>query len=99
MTRNTYDISAIPVVKKQSHLPVIGDPSHGIGKAEFVPDLALATMAAGAHGMIIEVHPNPAKALSDGPQSLTCEQFGQLMQRLKKLAALLHEFQRSPSPA
>lgn len=99
MTRNTYDISAIPVCKKQSHLPVIGDPSHGIGKAEFVPDLALATVAAGAHGMIIEIHPNPAKALSDGPQSLTFPQFKQLMHQINQLNVLLKEFSKAPQVA
>lgn len=99
MTRNTYDISAIPVMRKQSHLPVIGDPSHGIGKAEFVPDLALATLAAGAHGIMVEIHPDPAKALSDGPQSLTFAQYRVLMQRLKRMATLRMEFSKEPSLA
>ena len=99
MTRNTYDISAIPVLKKQSHLPVIGDPSHGIGKSEFVGDLALATLAAGAHGIIIEIHPNPAKALSDGPQSLTFEQFKVLMEKIRRMMALMDQLNKASAPA
>ncbi len=92
MTRNTYDISAIPVLKKQTHLPIVGDPSHGIGKSEFVPDLALATVAAGAHGMILEIHPNPAKALSDGPQSLDFSQFRALMHKIQRVSQLMQQF-------
>ena len=74
-TRNTLDISAVPVLKKLSHLPVVVDPSHASGKSELVHPLSLAATAAGADGLIIEVHNDPAHALCDGPQSLTCEAF------------------------
>ena len=74
-TRNTLDISAVPILKKLSHLPVVVDPSHASGISWLVPPLALAAVAAGADGLIIEVHNNPAKALSDGAQSLTPDQF------------------------
>ncbi len=86
-TRNTMDISAIPIIKKLSHLPVIGDPSHGTGKWELVTPMAMAAVAAGADGLMIEVHPNPDEALKDGAQSLTFENFEQLMQRLAPVAA------------
>jgi 3-deoxy-7-phosphoheptulonate synthase len=85
-TRNTLDVSAIPVVKKLSHLPVIADPSHGTGKWYLVTPLALASVAAGADGLMIEVHPNPDQALKDGAQSLTFENFQQLMAQLAPLA-------------
>lgn len=81
-TRNTLDLSAIPLVKRLSHLPVIADPSHGTGHRYLVPPMALAAAAAGADGLIIEVHPQPDSALSDGPQSLTLEGFEQLMHTL-----------------
>jgi 3-deoxy-7-phosphoheptulonate synthase len=86
-TRNTLDISAIPIIKKLSHLPVIGDPSHGTGTWYLVTPLALAAVAAGADGLIIEVHPNPDQALKDGAQSLTFENFEQLMQQVAPVAA------------
>jgi 3-deoxy-7-phosphoheptulonate synthase len=86
-TRNTLDISAIPIIKKLSHLPVIGDPSHGTGKWYLVTPLALAAVAAGADGLMIEVHPNPDQALKDGAQSLTFENFEQLMQQVAPVAA------------
>jgi 3-deoxy-7-phosphoheptulonate synthase len=86
-TRNTMDISAIPVVKKLSHLPMIGDPSHGIGRRDFVPALARAAIAAGADGLIMEVHHDPDHALSDGAQSLFPGQFSDLMQQLHLIAA------------
>ena len=86
-TRNTMDISAIPIIEKVSHLPIIADPSHGTGKWYLVPPLALAAIAAGADGLIIEVHPNPDSALKDGPQSLTFNNFDQLMSQLKPVAA------------
>ncbi len=82
-TRNTLDLSAIPVIKRLSHLPVIADPSHGTGHRYLVEPMALAAAAAGADGLIIEVHPEPDTALSDGPQSLTLDGFRHLMQRLK----------------
>ena len=84
-TRNTLDISAIPVLKKLSHLPVIVDPSHAAGVAEFVPPLSMAAVAAGADGLIIEVHNNPPCALCDGTQSLTPEDFAGLMKKLNCL--------------
>jgi 3-deoxy-7-phosphoheptulonate synthase len=85
-TRNTMDISAIPVVKKLSHLPIVGDPSHGTGRRDKVPAMARATVAAGGDGVLMEVHPNPDKALSDGAQSLFPEQFTQLMDSLRTIA-------------
>lgn len=85
-TRFTLDISAIPVLKHLTHLPVIVDPSHATGKWAFVPAVAKAGVAAGADGLIIEVHPRPEEALSDGPQSLKLERFAQLMSELKPLA-------------
>ncbi len=84
--RNTMDINAIPIVEKVSHLPVIADPSHASGKWYLVPPLALAAVAAGADGLIIEVHPNPDLALVDGPQSLTFENFRLLMSQLQPVA-------------
>ncbi|MGJ5676091.1 MAG: hypothetical protein ACR9NN_21195 [Nostochopsis sp.] len=84
-TRNTLDISAIPVLRSLTHLPIMIDPSHGTGKAEYVPTMAMAAVAAGADSLMIEVHPNPAKALSDGPQSLTLEEFEQFMQQMSYL--------------
>jgi 3-deoxy-7-phosphoheptulonate synthase len=87
--RNTLDINAVPVIKYHSHLPIIVDPSHGIGHARYVPALALAATAAGADGLIIEVHPHPDRALSDGAQSLTPEAFSQLMAQISALRAAL----------
>jgi len=85
-TRNTLDISAIPVVEKLSHLPVVADPSHGTGHREQVAPMALAAAAAGADGLIIEVHPDPDRALCDGPQSLLPSQFERLMDQLRIIA-------------
>ena len=90
-TRNTLDISAIPVLKKLSHLPVIVDPSHAVGSAGFVPPLAYAAAAAGADGLIIEVHNNPACAKCDGMQSLTPETFDEVMKKLSRIEAVMHE--------
>jgi 3-deoxy-7-phosphoheptulonate synthase len=86
-TRNTMDISAIPVVKKLSHLPIVGDPSHATGRRDKVPAMARATVAAGGDGLLIEVHPNPDRALSDGAQSLFPEQFVTLMDTLRVIAS------------
>lgn len=86
-TRNTIDISAIPVLKQLTHLPVIVDPSHGTGRRELVEPVSRAAIAAGADGLMIEVHPHPEKALSDGAQSLKPEQFSALMQNLCPIAA------------
>ena len=84
-TRNTLDISAVTVLHELSHLPVIVDPSHATGKANLVPAAALAATAAGADGLMIEVHNDPAKALCDGAQSLTPAQFQQLMGRINRV--------------
>lgn len=81
-TRNTLDLSVVPVLRKLTHLPIMIDPSHGVGWSEFVPAMAMAAIAAGTDALMIEVHPNPAKALSDGPQSLTPDAFDQLMSEL-----------------
>lgn len=80
--RNTLDLSVIPVLRSLTHLPIMIDPSHGTGKAEYVPSMAMAAVAAGTDSLMIEVHPNPAKALSDGPQSLNLQHFDRLMQEL-----------------
>ncbi|MBI3910790.1 MAG: 3-deoxy-7-phosphoheptulonate synthase [Armatimonadetes bacterium] len=85
-TRNTTDINAIPVLKHWSHLPVILDPSHSTGHVRYVSAIACAGVAAGADGLIVEVHPNPAEALSDGVQSLTPERFQQMMQVVKRVS-------------
>jgi 3-deoxy-7-phosphoheptulonate synthase len=84
-TRNTLDISAVPALQELSHLPVIVDPSHAAGQARLVPSLALAATAAGANGVMVEVHNDPACALCDGAQSLTPEQFADLSSRIRKL--------------
>ncbi len=86
-TRNTFDLSAIPVTKELSHLPIIADPSHAAGKQKYVAALARGAVAAGADGLMIEVHNCPEKAMSDGEQSLTPEQFDELMHTLKPIAA------------
>jgi 3-deoxy-7-phosphoheptulonate synthase len=85
-TRNTMDISAIPVVKKLSHLPMMADPSHGVGRRDKVLPMARAAVAAGADGILVEVHPDPDKALSDGAQSLYPKQFAELMEQLRIIA-------------
>jgi 3-deoxy-7-phosphoheptulonate synthase len=86
-TRNTLDISAIPSVKKLSHLPMTADPSHGTGRRDKVAPMARAAVAAGSDALLIEVHPNPDKALSDGAQSLYPDQFRALMEELRMIAA------------
>jgi len=85
-SRNTLDLSVVPPAKALSHLPILVDPSHGTGKRDYVPPMALAALAAGADGLLIEVHPQPDKALSDGAQSLDFAQFDQLLDSLKRLA-------------
>jgi 3-deoxy-7-phosphoheptulonate synthase len=85
-TRNTMDISAIPVVKKLSHLPIVADPSHGTGRRDKVIPMARAAVAAGADGLLVEVHPDPDRALSDGAQSLRPEQFQEMMRQLRLIA-------------
>jgi 3-deoxy-7-phosphoheptulonate synthase len=86
-TRNTMDISAIPVVQKLSHLPIVGDPSHGTGRRDLVPAMARAAVAAGAHGLLMEVHHDPDHALSDGAQSLYPAQYAQLMKQIRAIEA------------
>jgi 3-deoxy-7-phosphoheptulonate synthase len=94
-TRNTLDLAAVPVLRRLTHLPIMIDPSHGTGWAEYVPAMAMAAIAAGADSLMIEVHPNPSKALSDGPQSLKPDQFDRLMQ---ELAAIGKAVGRWPQP-
>lgn len=88
-TRNTLDISAIPVLKRLTHLPVVVDPSHAAGRSDIVPELSLAALAAGADGIIVEVHPDPKNALCDGPQSLDIDQFVLMMKEIKEVATAL----------
>ena len=88
-TRNTADIAAIPVVKRLSHLPIIFDPSHAVGKWNLVAPLALASLVAGANGLIVEVHPDPEKALSDGPQTLNFENFRKLSKDIERLSSYI----------
>jgi 3-deoxy-7-phosphoheptulonate synthase len=95
-TRNTLDLSVLPVLHSLTHLPVAIDPSHGTGKAEYVPAMAMAAIAAGTDALMIEVHPNPAKALSDGPQSLTPERFDRLV---KEMSVIGKAVNRWPQPA
>lgn len=89
MTRNTMDISAIPVIKRVSHLPIIADPSQGTGHRDLVSAMSLASVAAGADGLLIEVHPNPDEALKDGAQSLTLDQFKRLMPQLQSVSSAI----------
>ncbi len=84
-TRNTLDVSSIPVIKSLSHLPVIADPSHASGRSDLILPLSLASIAAGADGLLIEVHPNPEEALCDGPQSLNFEKFSELVSQIKEI--------------
>jgi len=86
MTRNTLDLGSIPLIKRLTHLPIIVDPSHGTGDRLSVPAMARAAVALGADGLMVEVHPNPEKALSDGPQSLTPAQFATLMESIRAIA-------------
>jgi 3-deoxy-7-phosphoheptulonate synthase len=88
-TRNTLDISAVPVIKEKSHLPIIVDPSHATGVRAYVKPLAMSAIAVGADGLMIETHPNPSTALSDGPQSLNFDQFDKLMKELAPLVSLM----------
>jgi 3-deoxy-7-phosphoheptulonate synthase len=96
-TRNTMDVSAIPIIEKVSHLPIIADPSHATGKWYLVLPLALAAVAAGADGLLIEVHPNPDLALADGPQSLTFDNFRLLMAQLLSIAEARNRKLATPS--
>jgi 3-deoxy-7-phosphoheptulonate synthase len=96
-TRNTMDISSIPIIEKVSHLPIIADPSHATGKWYLVPPLALAAVSAGADGLLIEVHPNPDSALADGPQSLNFDSFRLLMSQLLPIAKARNRKLATPS--
>ena len=91
MTRNTLDISVVPIIKKISHLPVIIDPSHAAGKWDLVESLSMASIAAGADGLIIEVHHEPEKALSDGAQSLKPKKFNELMAKARQIAPAVNK--------
>ena len=91
VTRFTMDVAAIPVIKRLSHLPIIGDPSHSTGHWYLVTPVALSAIAAGAHGLLIEVHPNPDQALCDGPQSLTFDNFSNLMNQVRAVKGALAE--------
>jgi len=88
-TRNTLDLSVVPCVKDQSHLPVLVDPSHGTGRRDFVIPMALASLAAGADGIMVEIHPDPEQAVSDGAQTMNFDQFTRMMQSLRQIAAPL----------
>ncbi len=93
-TRNTLDLSVVPVLRKLTHLPIMIDPSHGTGWSDYVPSMAMAAIAAGTDSLMIEVHPNPKKALSDGPQSLTPEAFDRLMQELAVIGKAMGRWQQ-----
>jgi len=97
-TRNTMDVSAIPVIKALSHLPIVGDPSHGTGRRDLVPPMARAAVAAGADGIIVEVHPNPDKALSDGAQTLFPERFTKMVEELRRVAIAIGRTVAEPTP-
>lgn len=98
-TRNVFDVTAIPVVHELSHLPIIADPSHGTGRRDKVIPMARAAVAAGADGVMVEVHPNPDRALSDGAQSLYPEQFTQLMREIRVIAEAIGRHVADPLPA
>jgi 3-deoxy-7-phosphoheptulonate synthase len=85
-TRNTFDLAAIPLLKQETHLPVIADPSHGAGRRDLVPALAFGAVAAGVDGLLVEVHPDPERAWSDGEQTLDFQEFEDLMERLRPFA-------------
>lgn len=97
--RNTLDLAAIPVLRSLTHLPIMIDPSHGTGKAEYVPSMAAASLAAGTDSLMIEVHPNPARALSDGPQSLTPDRFDRLMTELAVIGKVMGRWEEKLLPA
>jgi 3-deoxy-7-phosphoheptulonate synthase len=85
-TRNTFDLNAVPVLKQRSHLPVVADPSHGTGYREYVPAMSRAAVAAGADALILEVHPDPDNAMSDGRQSLDMKDLATLIESLRRVA-------------
>ena len=90
-TRFTLDVAAIPVIQRLSHLPILADPSHSTGKWYLVPPVALAAIAAGAHGLLVEVHPNPDIAKCDGPQSLTFQNFSMMMDKVHAISDVRSE--------
>lgn len=96
-TRNCLDLSVLPVLRALTHLPIMIDPSHGTGKSDYVPSMAMAAIAAGTDSLMIEVHPNPAKALSDGPQSLTPDRFDEVMQQLATLGQAVGRWPKIPA--
>lgn len=96
-TRNTFDLNAIPVLKQSSHLPVVADPSHGTGFREYVPAMAKASVAAGADALILEVHPDPEQALSDGRQTISTTDFSKLMVDLRRIAEAVDRFIDEPA--
>jgi len=95
-TRNTLDLSIVPAVQRLSHLPIIVDPSHGTGKRNKVGPLSRAAVAVGADGLMVEVHNDPDRALSDGMQSIYPDQFDELMQEIRQIAAVLHRNVQEP---
>ncbi|MDJ0681823.1 MAG: 3-deoxy-7-phosphoheptulonate synthase [Xenococcaceae cyanobacterium MO_167.B52] len=95
-TRNSLDIGVLPVLRTLTHLPIMLDPSHGTGRAEYVPDMAKAAIAGGADSLMIEVHPNPAKALSDGPQSLNPDKFDRVMKELAIVGQAIGRWSKVP---
>ena len=97
-TRNTLDLSVVPAVRSLSHLPILVDPSHGTGKRDKVLPMGLAAVAAGAHGLIVEMHPEPEKALSDGYQSLDPDQFAEMAEECKAIHDLLAGQAQVPAP-
>ena len=98
-TRNTFDLNAVPVLKRATHLPIVADPAHGTGDWELVPPMSLAAVAAGADALILEVHPDPASALSDGGQSLKPERFAELMGNLRRVAQAVGRTIAAPGEA
>ena len=92
--RNVLDLSVLPVLRTLTHLPIMIDPSHGTGKVEYVPSMAKAAIAAGTDALMIEVHPNPAKALSDGPQSLTPDKFSTVMNELSVIGNAVNRWEK-----
>jgi 3-deoxy-7-phosphoheptulonate synthase len=97
-TRNIFDLTAVPLVQKLSHLPIVADPSHGVGLRDQVIPMARAAVAAGADGILVEVHPNPSAALSDGAQSLYPQQFAQLMREVRVIAEVVGRRVAEPAP-
>lgn len=97
--RNTLDLAVVPVLRSLTHLPIMIDPSHGTGRSEYVPSMAMAAIAVGADSLMIEVHPDPARALSDGPQSLTPERFDRLVTELAVIGEAVGRWSTQPVPA